>query len=144
MEKHFLNELVEGKKGFRAEPWYNATGDCIEYHTVNEAVVADRIDEKLTIYRSVITNKPIGFKIKDVRAIVQKCGYDGLAVASLEQDKTLVFVSVAAIVLAAYEEGAPSIKRRLAYSSVLLPQENQGRFNIPISQICRDVTTQTS
>jgi hypothetical protein len=140
MEEHFLNKYVEGEKGFRAEPWYNAIGDCIEYHTVNEAVVADRIDEKLTIYRSVITNKPIGFKLKDVQAILSKYGYSGLAVMSVEKDTTLI--SVAAIVLAAYEQGLPSIKRRLAYASALLPQEN--RFNIPIDQICRDAVKQTS
>jgi hypothetical protein len=139
MDEHFLSKYVEGKKGFRAEPWYNAIGDCIEYHTVNEAVVADRIDAKLTIYRSVITGKPIGFKLKDVRAILSKFGYSGLAVMSLEKDTTLI--SVAAIVLAAYEEGLPSIKRRLAYASALFPQES--RFNIPIDQICRDAVSQT-
>ncbi len=78
MEEHFLNKYVEGEKGFRAEPWYNATGDCIEYQTVNEAVVADRIDARLTIYRSAITNKPVGFKIKDVMAILSRYGCDGL------------------------------------------------------------------
>lgn len=65
MGEHFLSQYVEGKKGFMADLWYNALGDCIEYHTINEAVVADRIDEKLTILRSVATNKPIGFKLKN-------------------------------------------------------------------------------
>jgi hypothetical protein len=139
MAEHFLAKYVKGEKGFRAEPWYNAIGDCIEYHTANEAVVADRIDEKLTIYRSVITDRPIGFKLKDVQAILSKYGYSGLTVMSLEKDTTLI--SVAAIVLAAYEEGVPSIKRRLAYSSVLLPQES--RFSIPIDEICRDASRQT-
>lgn len=137
MAEHFLDNYVEGTKGFRAEPWYNAKGDCIEYHTVNEAVVADRIDEKLTIYRSVVTDRPIGFKIKDVRAIISKYGYDGLAVSSLEKDKTLIYISVAAIVLAAYEEGVPSIKRRLGYANALLPQP-ENRFSIPLNQICQD------
>ena len=121
MEEHFLNKYVEGEKGFKAEPWYNAIGDCIEYRTINEAVIADRIDEKLTIYRSAISDRPIGFKIKDVQAILSKYGCDGLAVLSVEKNATLV--SVAAIVLAAYEEGPPSIKRRLAYATALLPQE---------------------
>lgn len=72
MEEHFLHKHVKGEKRFRAEPWFNVAGDCIEYQTVNEAVVADRIDEKLTIYRSVITDKPIGFKIKGVEALLPK------------------------------------------------------------------------
>jgi hypothetical protein len=139
MAEHFLNQYVEGEKGFLAEPWYNALGDCIEYHTVNEAVVADRIDEKLTIYRSVITNKPIGFKLKDVRAILSKYGCPGLAVMSLEQNTTLI--SIAAILLAAYEEGPPSIRRRLAYANALLPPENP--FSIPFDKICESSHKQT-
>jgi len=135
MEKHFLNKYVEGEKGFQAEPWYNAIGDCIEYQTVNEAVVADRIDEKLTIYRSMTTNKPIGFKIKDVQAILSKYGYDGLAVLSSEEDTTLI--SVAAILFAAYEAGPPTIERRRAYANALIPQ--QGRFDIPLNQIYRNI-----
>lgn len=133
MAEHFLSKYVKGKKGFRAEPWYNATGDCIEYHTVNEAVVADRIDEKLTIYLSIITKKPIGFKLKDVRAILSKYGCDGLRVMSVEKDAVLI--SVAAVLLAAYEEGLPSIKRRLAYANALLPRQ-ESCFSIPINQIC--------
>ena len=89
MEEHFLNKYVEGEKGFKAEPWYNAIGDCIEYRTINEAVIADRIDEKLTIYRSAISDRPIGFKIKDVQAILSKYGCDGLAVLSVEKKNVL-------------------------------------------------------
>jgi hypothetical protein len=144
MGEHFLSQYVEGEKGFRAEPWYNATGDCIEYHTINEAVVADRIDEKLTILRSVISNEPIGFKLKDIKAILSKYyGCAGMLVESVEHDKTLI--SLSAIILAAYEEGPSNIKRRFAYSSILLPQtpqEDLNRFNIPISQFCRDVIGQ--
>lgn len=137
MEEHFLSKHVKGKKGFRAEPWYNAIGDCVEYHTINEAVVADRIDEKLTIYRSVITNKPIGFKLKDVQALLSKYGYDTLAVQVEQEDATLV--SIAALLFAAYEEAAPSIKRRLAYSSALFPQENN--FNVPFEQIFQNANS---
>ncbi|OHB77285.1 MAG: hypothetical protein A2Z25_10535 [Planctomycetes bacterium RBG_16_55_9] len=139
MAEHFLDQYVEGEKGFLAEPWYNALGDCIEYHTANEAVVADRIDEKLTIYRSVTTNKPVGFKLKDVQAILSRYGCAGLAVMSLEQNKTLI--SVAAILLAAYEDGPPSIKRRLAYANALLPPENP--FSIPVDRICKSSLRQT-
>ena len=132
MEEHLLNKYVVGEKGFKAEPWYNSIGDCIEYNTTNEAVVADRIDEKLTIYRSLLTNKPIGFKIKDVRAILQRYSYEGLAIMSVEKNNVLI--SIAAIILAAYEQGVPSVKRRLAYAEALLPQETP--FNIPVSEIC--------
>jgi hypothetical protein len=136
MEEHFLNKHVKGEKGFRAEPWYNTVGDCIEYQTVNEAVVADRVDARLTIYRSAITNKPIGFKVKDVMAILSRYGCDGLAVSFEQNGATLI--SVAALLLAAYEDGPLTIKRRRAYASALFPQE--GRFDIPVDQICKDTS----
>jgi hypothetical protein len=136
MEEHFLNKYVKGKKGFRAEPWYNAIGDCIEYQTVNEAVVAHRIDEKLTIYHSVETNKPVGFKIKDVMAMLSRYGCDGLALSYEEKGTTLI--SVATLLLAAYEEGPLTIERRRAYANALLPQG----FDIPVDQLCRTANYQ--
>jgi hypothetical protein len=67
-----------GAKKDDIRPWYNEEGDCIEFQTRHESVVADRIDNYLTIYRSAIDNKPIGYKIKDVRALTKKLGVDGL------------------------------------------------------------------
>jgi len=136
MEKHFLNDYVEGEQRFVSEPWYNSDGDCIEYQTADEAVVSDRIDDILTIYRSVETDKPIGFKIKGIQAILRKFGYDGLAV-QLEQDGTDVkFISITTLLLAAYEEGPLNIKRRSAYSRVLVPREHN--FGIPLDQILQE------
>lgn len=59
-------------------PWYNSVGDCIEFQTVQEAYVADRVDEFLTIYRSADTEKPIGFQIKDVKVLLEKFGFAGM------------------------------------------------------------------
>ena len=69
MAKHFLEDFVKAidpKAKFGShkdvqEPWYNTEGDCIEYQTVNDAIVGDRVDEYLTIYRSVKTNEANGF-----------------------------------------------------------------------------------
>jgi len=79
MEEHFLRDATDGEPEFRPEPWYNAYGDCIVYQMVNEAVVGERIDEVLTIYRSAVDNRPIGYQIKGVAAIVRRFGFDGLA-----------------------------------------------------------------
>ena len=40
--------------------WYNAAGDCIVFLTANEGVVADRVDEYLTLYRSAVDNRVVG------------------------------------------------------------------------------------
>jgi len=119
MEKHFLEGKMAGKPEFRAEPWYNPYGDCIEYQLVDEAFVADRVDELLTIYRSVLDNRPIGFQIKGVQAIIRKFGWEGLVVASEAGAGQVRSVSVVALLLAAYETGPMTLGRRRAYAAVM-------------------------
>ena len=106
MEKHFLDGQFEGPQEFRPEPWYNPYGDCIQYLIADEAPVADRIDDILTIYRSAIDNRPIGYQIKDVLALIKEFGWDGLA-------------SVTALFLAAYESLPRTMTRRAAYASAM-------------------------
>ena len=134
MEEHFLKKYVKGPQTFLSEPWYNSVGDCISYKTADEAVVADRIDEILTVYRSVVSDEPIGFKIKGVQVILNKFGYDGLSVSTEQNGTTVKSISIAVLLLAAYEEGPRSIKRRIGYANALLPHE--GRLNIPMEQFC--------
>ena len=71
-EEHFLAASMQGEPTFRAEPWYNPYGDCLVYKMANEAAIADRIDELLTVYRSAEDNRPIGFQIKGVLATIRK------------------------------------------------------------------------
>lgn len=119
MEKHFLEGQFEGEQRFRSEPWYNAHGDCIVYQTADEGLVADRIDEILTIYRSAIDNRPIGYQIKDVIALIRRFGWDGLACVSEASGDEVTSVSVAALLLAAYEGGPKTTSRRQAYASAM-------------------------
>jgi len=116
MEEHFLNDYVDGTPEFRAEPWYNPYGDCVVFQTADEAVVADRIDDVLTVYRSAVDNRPIGFQVKGVQAIVTQCGLDGLAIESEVEGDTVKSISVALLLLAAYEIGPPNTRRRKAYA----------------------------
>jgi hypothetical protein len=116
MEEHFLKDFVSGHSRLAPEPWYNPDGDCIIYQIVDEAVVADRIDEVLTIYRSAITNNPIGYQIKGVGAITKALGVDGIQVESRESEQGLLSVSIHALLLAAYDRGPKTIHRRMAYA----------------------------
>ena len=126
MEKHFLENTVEGPPVFRAEPWYNQDGDCITYQMADEAIVAERVDDILTVYRSAIDNRPIGFQIKSVIAIIKKFGLDGLWVSSETRDGETKRISVTALLLAAYEDGFQTIGRRRAYASVMkLPPDHE-------------------
>ena len=136
MEKHFLDDLVEGAADFRPEPWYNPHGDCIIYQTVNDAVVANRVDEILTIYLSAVDNRPIGFQIKGVKALIQKFGWDGLSVKSEEMGGELREVSVAAILLAAYEVGPQTIGRRQGYASATFTRPPFEYDTISVNETC--------
>ena len=123
MEEHFLKGMMEGEPAFMAEPWYNPYGDCIVYKTADEAVVASRIDEWLTVYNSAVDDRPIGFQIKGVHAIVTKFGLDGLAVSWESNGRIVKNISVAMMLLAAYEQGPRTMLRRKAYAAAMCPAE---------------------
>lgn len=122
MEKHFLDEMMEGSPEFRPEPWYNSAGDCIVYQTADEAIVADRVDGLLTVYRSAVDGRPIGFQIKGVQAMLRKFGWDALAIRAETEAGQVRRISIAALLLAAYEDGPKTMERRMAYASIIPDQ----------------------
>ena len=133
MEKHFLADVMEGESGFRAEPWYNPYGDCVVFKMADEAVVANRVDELLTVYNSAVDDRPIGFQIKGVHAIIAKFGLDGLAVSSEADAKGVKRISIALLLLAAYDEGPRTLGRRKAYATAMeCPVEKQ---TIPAAEL---------
>jgi hypothetical protein len=118
MDEHFLKDFVAGIPRPEPEaphPWYNSAGDCIVYQMADEAVVADRIDGVLTIYRSAIDERPIGFQIKGVEAITRRFGLRGISVECKADRNEIKKVSITALLLAAYEQGPQTIGRRLGY-----------------------------
>lgn len=126
MERHFLEGQIEGPQEFKAEPWYNPHGDCVVFQTANEAIVGDRIDEILTIYRSAKDDRPIGFQIKDVLSLIRRFGLDGLAFLAETQGEEITKVSITMLLLAAYEEGPRTSYRRQAYASVMRDTHDTG------------------
>jgi hypothetical protein len=116
MEEHFLNDFVSGPREKEHKPWWNPDGDCIIYQTTDEATIAERIDDVLTIYVSAISGKPIGFQIKGIAAMSHKFGWAGAEVEFKERDKELLEVSLSTLLLSAYESGPKTIGRRKAYA----------------------------
>jgi hypothetical protein len=55
--------------------WPSPRGDCIFCYFSDDFAFADRINNDLTVFRSVATNEPTGFKIKNVHKILE----DGFA-----------------------------------------------------------------
>jgi hypothetical protein len=118
MGDHFFQDCIEndGEQSFVPEPWYNPYGDCIVFKMADEAIITDRVDDVLTLYRSCIDNRPIGFQIKCVVAMIRKLGWHGLeATCDIDPDR-LGSVSVSAVLLAAYEVGPKSVSRRSGYA----------------------------
>lgn len=134
-EEHFLADMMEGTPTFEAEPWYNPHGDCLVYKMANEAGVADRIDELLTIYRSAEDNRPIGFQVKGVGAIIRKFGLSGLAVASRADEGSMKSVSIAALLLAAYEDRPFTLARRIGYAEAMECKQSAQKQRIAFSEL---------
>jgi hypothetical protein len=123
VEKHFLDDFVAEQGWERCQnpdnarvPWYNHEGDCVEYLHRQEAVVAERIDEILTILRSAEDDMPIGYQVKGITALLQKLGYDGISIRTQVANGQLQKVSLALLLLTAYESGPQTVGRREAYA----------------------------
>lgn len=119
MEEHFLKDFVKGLSRKPPKPWYNRDGDCIVYQMQDEAIVADRIDEILTVYNSAISGKAIGFQIKGVGALARMFGFESITVECEEDGQEVVMIRLTALLLAAYENGPKTIGRRAAYAEAL-------------------------
>lgn len=120
MEKHFLEEFVSGEKRETSRPWYNADGDCVICQLdMDTEIIADRIDELLTIYRALDTGKSIGFQIKGVQALASKFGWDAIAIKAAGVRDEIMNISLAALFLSAYEDGPQTISRRQSYAEAM-------------------------
>lgn len=109
-------------------PWYNQCGDCIDFQTENVAVVADRIDHYLTIYRSVETNAAIGFQLKDVKALMEKYKSQFGVVWSTRGNK---LISVMSLLLTAFQiEGQQTIKKLAGYEQAMKKFASQDEVSV--------------
>lgn len=100
-------------------PWYNTTGDCIEYQTQQVAIIGDRIDNYLTIYRSAEDRSAVGFQLKDVSELMKRHHSNVFGVAWEAKDKKII--SVSSLLITALEtDGHPwTIKKRSGYEEAM-------------------------
>ena len=134
-ERHFLADVIGTEPIFSKDPWYNQDGDCLVYKMANEASIADRIDELLTIYRSAENNRPIGFQIKGVGAIIARFGFAGLAIVSENSTESMKSVSITALLLAAYENQPFSLSRRIGYAEAMECEHSTCTRRIPFGEL---------
>lgn len=128
MEKHFLDAEVEGNPGFQKGFWYNPYGDCLEFYSENVAVVAERIDDIITIYRSAENASPVGCQIKGLNALVRLLDATHVRVDVAQAQNVVRHVRVEFAILAALRNAflAPTAMRHVdQYAEFLGVMANQ-------------------
>jgi hypothetical protein len=139
MEEKFITQLKEdiedkdfGSKQEDLQLWYNEEGDCIQFKTMHVATIGERIDDFLTLYKSVEDNKPIGFQLKDIHALISKYDIDLIAVQAgyTPSDKRLV--SISTLLFNAFTEMNDSINRRAGYSEAFRTIAREDSIEIPV------------
>src|SRR3990167_583032 len=122
MATHFLKHLVTGEAAFKPEPFYNAAGDCLEFQASDEAVIADRINEVITIYRSAVDERPIGFQIKGIVALLRLLDASEVQVEAESDGDVVSRVTVKVLLVAALKKAlsCPSGSRYLKPYAELL------------------------
>jgi hypothetical protein len=90
--------------------WPSPLGDCIFCYFSDEFAYADRINDDLTVFRSVATKEPTGFKIKNVQRILDD-GYLRVAAPDLE-------VKVQVVLFAAFQRN-PDMEYFPKYSKLM-------------------------
>jgi hypothetical protein len=133
MADHFLKDCVTGEPGFKAEAFYNPYGDCVDYQSVDEAICADRLDSLITLYRSAVDGRVIGFQIKGIKAILGALGFETMAVGAkkeADQSISLIVLVLAACKLAEEKEAR---KDQLEALSSLFPEIADQNVSIPLA-----------
>lgn len=101
--------------GFSPKPWFNPDGDCVQLYIKNDESYRDRVDDKLTLYRSIVRDEIVGCQIKGVRGMLRRLG--GVVVF---KHKELPF---ALLIIMSHYEGTASpyepLKRRKRYDAIL-------------------------
>jgi hypothetical protein len=71
-----LMEYLKGRKprGFHSRPYYSQEGDFLTYFFENQDHYAERLDDILTVYRSMDERRFVGFKLKGVVHLLKTLG----------------------------------------------------------------------
>jgi hypothetical protein len=89
----FLQENDKKRQAFTPSPLYTPEGDSLMFFIKDEESFRERIDELLTVYRSVATNEIIGCQIKGVRRKLEELSKFLVTLKSDEVDLGLLFLT---------------------------------------------------
>ena len=80
MAQDFDTFLKGARCKFVARAHYFVDGDFVTYYQADERCYAKRVDDLVTVYLSMATNKLVGCKIKGVRRLLREGGNFGVLV----------------------------------------------------------------
>ncbi len=89
----FLKENETERKTFEPSPLYTPEGDSLMFYIKDEDSYRERIDDLLTVYRSITTNQIIGCQIKGVRHKLDELSKFLVTVTSQEFELGLLFLA---------------------------------------------------
>ena len=125
MDQEFLAQFKNAKPSFRAEPFYNPYGDCIDYQTVDDDFYGDRLNSLITVYRSFADRRVIGFLIKGVRRILHSIDCNIMAITTTEEaNGSISLIEIVTAAMQVRGEEATS-EQKLALKSVIESLKDQ-------------------
>src|SRR5947208_6737345 len=89
----FLKKNKTENKEFVPSPFYTPEGDSLMFYFKDEESYRERIDELLTVYRSIQTNLIIGCQIKGVRHKLDELNKFVVTVTDKEVELGLLFLT---------------------------------------------------
>lgn len=94
-----LMDYLKGREpdGFTPRPLYSREGDTLTYFFRNDEAYSERVDDLLTIYKSIESQELVGCKIKGVRRLIKRLENFGFAIRPERENISLnlLFLSAA-------------------------------------------------
>jgi hypothetical protein len=82
---------------FVPRPHYFQDGDHVSYYFAEDRAYEERVDELLTVFRSIATKELVGCKIKGVRRILKELDSFGVVILDAKVTLGLLFVGAALV-----------------------------------------------
>src|SRR5712675_2400481 len=89
--KDFVASNNPGK--FQPKPYYSRAGDSLTFFFKDNPSYAVRVDDLLTLYRSIDGEEMVGCEIKGVHCILEKMGDFGVRIRSGKIDLSMLFLA---------------------------------------------------
>jgi hypothetical protein len=84
-------------KQFRAEPFYCAESDSLTFYLKDERYYGERIDDFLTVYRSMSDHGLIGCQVKGLPTALETLGNFGLTIDDKKIKLSMIFLALSAV-----------------------------------------------